>query len=163
MLYLTALFSHCTGLVTPPQAWRPRHFRQTIRVKAHEDGVSPLYLASFEGKADVVQTLLEWGQAVDDTCGDELRTPLWIAANNGHAECVAEFLGAGASADKPDKHGWTSLFAAAEEGYEEIVAVFIAAGASVDAQESDGDTPLALALANDHTAVADLLRGAGAA
>ena len=56
--------------------------------------------------------------------GNAGKTPLSLAAQQGHASVVAKLLAAGAELDTPDrKIGWTALMHAAREGHEDVVRV----------------------------------------
>ncbi len=60
------------------------------------DGVAPLYIAAQDGRAEVVQILVNTeGVALNQPMNDGA-TPLYIAAQNGHSEVVKILLQAGA-------------------------------------------------------------------
>ena len=119
-----------------------------------------VYMAAQDGEAGVVEGLIQSGYPPDQAVGG--RSPLFIAANNGHIDVVRALLlvlPAG-GVDAADPHGTTPLAAAAEEGHEAVVAQLLAADANPSLADGDGDTALGLAVANGHGGVAELLRAA---
>ena len=99
--------------------------------------------AAFRGKLSKLQKLLEEEdpslidcESVDyaDEAGN---TPLHAACQEGHADCVALLLRAGAIVDKPGAGGITALIVAAENGRTECVKHLLAAKASVKFADPD--------------------------
>ncbi|WP_084259480.1 ankyrin repeat domain-containing protein [Microtetraspora malaysiensis] len=89
------------------------------------------------------------------------------ACERGHVDYVREVLKTGIDVDHVNDLGWTGLLEAVILGdggppYQEIVRMLVAAGADVDLADRDGVTPLGHAVAKGQTAVAGLLRAAGA-
>ncbi|MER7212813.1 ankyrin repeat domain-containing protein [Streptosporangium sp. NPDC000239] len=89
------------------------------------------------------------------------------ACERGHVDYVREVLKTGIKVDHVNDLGWTGLLEAIILGdggrpYQEIVRLLIAAGADVDLGDREGVTPLAHAVSRRQTAVAGLLRAAGA-
>jgi ankyrin repeat protein len=62
------------------------------------------------------------------------RTPLHLAALQGHTHLVKLLEGAGADVRAADEHGMTPLHKAAVQGHSETVADLLAHGAHVDAK-----------------------------
>jgi ankyrin repeat protein len=77
-------------------------------------------------------------------------TPLYIAAQNGHAAVVSVLIAAGADVNKARASGGTPLYIAAQRGHAGVVDLLIAAGANVNATRKNG-TALNIALANGQT------------
>jgi ankyrin repeat protein len=88
-----------------------------------EDLDAALLLASLLGKAEVIDTLTNYGASVYARMEDDGRTPLMIAAENGHKEAVNLLLEIGASRYTTDGEGRTAAQLAEEAGHTEIVAL----------------------------------------
>jgi ankyrin repeat protein len=139
-----------------------------------EPGKTALHLAATNGKADVVQMLIEKGASVNAvTTYNE--TPLHLASQFGHLEPVesvikeavsvnavttdnkttlhltrnlktmALLIEKGASVNAVTTNNKTPLHLASRYGYLETVALLIEKGASVNAVSTDNETPLHLA------------------
>ncbi|XP_061576915.1 cortactin-binding protein 2 [Cololabis saira] len=70
---------------------------------------------------------------------------LFVAAQNGHTECVKLLLSSGSPADVSDENGFTPLHLAAAHGHTSCVEALLAAGAAVDSAAAGGQTSLLLA------------------
>lgn len=88
------------------------------------------------------------------------RTPLLVAANNGHKEIVQSLIACGASVNAITEHG-SPLHLAADNGHTEVVNMLIKAGADVHATNAQRNTPLYLA-AFRKEAIVEALIAAGA-
>jgi len=122
------------------------------------DGLTPLFVASREGRVSVVVTLLWLGAAVDGTCNAG-QTPLSIAAEEGHVAVVEALLACGASINQAADNGTTPLLAAAEKGHIPVLEALIARGADVAlTKRPDCLPPCMVAYRHGHEAVAELLR-----
>lgn len=100
-------------------------------------------------------------------CSDLLgRTPLFIAAGNGHGEVVklllGLLLGKGVNIDATDNNGATALYIAALNGHEEIVRMLLEKGANVEIAPKHGGTPLYIAAQQGHEEIVKLLLDKGA-
>ena len=94
-------------------------------------------------------------------------TALIPACHYGHVETVRVLLGSAMAVDHVNRLGWTALLEAVILGdggpaHTEIVRLLIARGAKLDLADRDGVTPLQHAERRGQTAVARLLRSAGA-
>ena len=86
------------------------------------------------------------------------RSPLLVAAHNGHLPVVTCLVEHGADKDKATNQGHaTPPFAAAGSGHLGIVKYLIECGADKDKAVNDGTSPLLIAAGNGHLAVVHLL------
>ncbi|OAD07154.1 hypothetical protein MUCCIDRAFT_133745, partial [Mucor lusitanicus CBS 277.49] len=72
-------------------------------------GITPLCLASYLGKADIIQLLLEDGRVNVDGTDSKNATALMYAARDGNVPIVKMLLGYHASPDITDSHGWSAI------------------------------------------------------
>jgi ankyrin repeat protein len=128
------------------------------------DGYSPLGLASFFKRRDVVKVLLERGAKPSVPSRDQGFTPLHsaVATDAGDAihEIVRLLLEAGADPDMKSREGGTPLHSAAFTGDLEIVELLLAHGADPAATDTKGRTPLDIARHRKNDAVAGALQHA---
>jgi ankyrin repeat protein len=87
-----------------------------------EDLDPALLLAALVGRADVIDSLTNFGSSVYARMEDG-RTPLMIAAENGHTESVKLLLDIGASRFTTDPEGRTAADIATAAGHSEIAAL----------------------------------------
>ena len=94
---------------------------------------TPLFMASKNGNAAIVDLLLEAGAEANSTTTTGT-TPLMLAAASDNAETVTVLLDAGADINARDlNQGQTALMFAAAPGSTEVIKVLAARGADVDA------------------------------
>lgn len=80
-----------------------------------------------------------------DRSDDDGRTPIFVAAGQGHTTAVEALAAAGADCNKAHVEGYCPLYAAAQEGHLETVQALVAAGAALDQTTNEADTPLMIA------------------
>jgi len=114
-----------------------------------KEELMPLIRAARNGDVATVNNLLSAGAKVDGGafCDDyktpKVTTPLYTAADAGHAAIIAVLSKAGAKMNRATTGGFTPLFIAAQEGHMAAVSVLTGAGADVDSRnDSTGCTPL---------------------
>ena len=73
------------------------------------------------------------------------RTPISLAADNGHGEVVGLLMKLGADINKAANHGQTPLHCAACYGHAHVVQMLVAGGADVNKATKYGQTPLDVA------------------
>jgi ankyrin repeat protein len=117
-----------------------------------------LQVASMEGdEATVRKLLLVKGIDAEFRYGFEKRTPLHLAAVDGHEAVVKLLLEKEADVESKDTNIQTPLSLAATRGHEPVVKLLLEKEADVESKDTDNRTPLSLAAGNGHKAVVKLL------
>jgi len=81
--------------------------------KHDEDGFGPLMCASVEGRADVIELLLQHGAQVD-AVDEDGRSPLsWVVTKGDFEKAAQSLISAGADVNRADAGGFTPLMRAA--------------------------------------------------
>ena len=127
------------------------------------DGFSPLGLAAFFGRPEVLKLLLNEGAEPNSPSRNAMRvTALHSAAANREPELslrmVETLLRSGADPNVKQHGGWTPLQQAAAHGRTQIVNVLLAHGADPAARSDDGKTAADKAAEGGHAEIAELLR-----
>jgi ankyrin repeat protein len=128
---------------------------------------SPLFLAAYAGNADILRTLRDAGDKVDDTMlliGTIPLTPLVGSSLLGKTSVVRALLDIGAAVDKPEANGVTALGDAVLDNQVDMARLLIERGADVNHVDGFGMTPLLWAASVDFgdAAMIDLLLKSGA-
>uniref|UniRef100_A0A7S0LF48 Uncharacterized protein n=1 Tax=Coccolithus braarudii TaxID=221442 RepID=A0A7S0LF48_9EUKA len=84
-------------------------------------------------------------------------TPLFIACQNGHTECVSTLLNARASVINAMADGASPLFIACQEGHADVASLLIEGGARTCQARNTGATPLLIAVHRGHLGCVQLL------
>ncbi|KAI1074797.1 hypothetical protein F5B20DRAFT_426973 [Whalleya microplaca] len=160
---ILTLFSNSNKLFASNQTlfarkWNGRRYYTEVPTR-----FTPIHTASYFGLEDIVVSLLQ--QNLDPNARDSYgRTPLWVAAQNGHGMVVETLLRTvGVEPDSKDlTFGATPLFKAAEAGYYKIVELLLAQE-SVDPISKDkyGQTPLLVAAGAGHYEIVELFLAKG--
>lgn len=127
------------------------------------DGFSPLGLAAFFGRLEVLDLLLSEGADPNAASRNSMRvTPLHSAAAHRGAETalrmVDALLRSGANPNAQQHGGWTPLQQAAAHGQLEMVELLLASGADAAIQSDDGLTAADKAAAGGFRGVEERLR-----
>jgi ankyrin repeat protein len=129
-----------------------------------KDGYTPLGLAAFFKRRDVVKALLDRGAKPSLPSRDQGFTPLHSAvatdAAGGEREIVRLLLDAGADPNAKSREGGTPLHTAAFTGDLEIAEMLLAYGADPNATDPKGLTPLDVARDRRNVEVAALFHRA---
>lgn len=127
---------------------------------------SPYLYAGAEGRREILAMTLAHGADLKST-NRYGGTALIPAAERGHVEVVRMLIAAGVDVDHINRLGWTALLEAillsdGGKAHQAIVRLLIDAGADVNLADGDGVSPLAHAEKRGYTAIAAMLRDAGA-
>ena len=121
------------------------------------NGVTPLWMASYEGHMQIVELLLDHGATIDSSAGI-----LEIAAFHGHGDIVETLLAGGGDVNEKNDYGLTPLHGAASSGHKDIVEILLHSGADINIKDNDGYTPLRAAAKEGYVDIIKLLLSAGA-
>lgn len=125
--------------------------------------ITGVHLAAYFGLRRSVTALLNRQDDADlESKGDDGRTPLSWAAENGHEAVVKLLLDKDANLESIDGSGRTPLLWAAENGHEEVVKLLLDKDANLESVDDDGRTPLLWAAYHGYEAVVKLLLDKGA-
>ncbi|KAI3706592.1 hypothetical protein L6452_24448 [Arctium lappa] len=125
------------------------------------EGQTLLHLAIGQGRADLVQVLLEFEPNVEarSRVGS---TPLEAAAASGESLIVELLLAHQASAERLEPSAWGPLHLAAGAGHADILRLLLLKGVNVDTLTKDGNSALHLAVEERRRDCARLLLTSGA-
>jgi uncharacterized protein len=122
------------------------------------EGFSPLGLAAFFGRPEVVRYLLEAGVDADDDAENRFGVrPVNAAAAAHDHESMKLLLEAGADPDAQQKGGFTPLHEAAHTDDVQMARLLLDAGADPSIETDDGRDAAALAADDGSSQVAELL------
>jgi ankyrin repeat protein len=131
------------------------------------DGFTPIGLAAFFGRKDVLDFLLQHGADPNAASKNQMRvTPLHSAVAHRDPEIatamVESLLSNGAKVNIAQDGGWTPLHQAAAHGQMEIMELLLDRKADVNAESDDGTTPLRMAHNKGFSEAAEMLQQHGA-
>jgi uncharacterized protein len=124
------------------------------------DGWTPLHLAVFFGRVNIVHLLLGKGANIDaPSSNNQLVTPLHSALANPHNSAVGQLLiGAGADLNAKQSEGYTPLHYAAANGLDPVVRSLLAHAVDASVRNHQGKTAYELAVERGKTSTATLLK-----
>jgi ankyrin repeat protein len=167
----TALMWACTYSSKPEYAEVAKYLiaegaDMTIRAS---DGTTAL-LDAAENSEEITKMLLEKGADIkalrDDGRGIFTSVIFGILMGSVDLEFAEFILSKGAdvneAATSGDVEGWAGIHYAVSNGNEELVKFLVKNGADVNAKTKGDLTPLSLAQSNDYSAIAEILKKAGA-
>ena len=124
------------------------------------EGWTPLHLAVFFGRINIVHLLLSKGANINiPSKNDQRVSPLHSALANPQNSAVGQLLiGAGADLNVRQSEGYTPLHYAAANGLDQVVRSLIAHSADQTIKNHQGKTAHDLAVERGKTSTADLLK-----
>lgn len=122
--------------------------------------VSPLWLASGEGKLDIVEYLIKKGENVNEQRLDGI-SPLTAAVIGSHVSVVKVLMKHGADVSLVDTDGVNALTNAAEVGNVDIISMIVG-DSDVNAISASGYSALVVAAAGGHAEIVKILLTHGA-
>jgi ankyrin repeat protein len=129
---------------------------------ANRYGVTPLYPATVNGNAAMIELLLKHG-ADPNAALPEGETALMTASRTGNADAVKVLASHGAGVNaKESWRGQTALMWAAAENHVAVLATLIERGADINARSMGGLTPLLYAVRAGRIEAVNTLLAAGA-
>ena len=130
----------------------------------YPNGVSPVYVATMRGHANVVNILVKAGANLSArTTSHNNHVLMYVAASKGHKKVVQILIAAGACVDASVCQNTTPLYVASGFGHEDVVRQLLNAGGNANSKStSNQTTPLHIASLNGHAPVVDLLIQKGA-
>lgn len=135
-------------------------FTGTLPKMAAQDAADEVCTAAERGDVEAVRRLLNQDCGLLEARiseGNLLRTPLMLAALEGHMEVVTFLVEEGADVNARDADGETPLCMAAGWGHEEVVAFLLSRGADARTSNRHGSTPLHEASCEGHLRIVRLL------
>ena len=130
--------------------------RQSASTQRSTAGANDLLEASYNGKTELVKSLIAQGANINAKDGKGY-TPLLLAAFKGHTEVVNLLINAKADVNAKDKEGFNPLMMAALKNHAEIANLLINAKADVNAKNDQGHTALYIAVGRNAAIVKALL------
>jgi ankyrin repeat protein len=122
--------------------------RADVNSASAREGTTPLHDASYQGRVDIISTLLSAGADVNKARASDGCMPLHLGSLQDHCGIVSTLISAGADVNKSrTDDGTTPLHIASCHGHSDIIAMLIAARADVNqARTDDGTTPMQVAI-----------------
>lgn len=122
------------------------------------DGWTPLHLAAFFGRVDIMGDLLRQGADMTSVSRNHNgNRPIHAAAANRRTEACALLLDHGDDVNGQAAGGWTPLHLAAGNGDEPLARLLLDRGAEPTIRKDDGLTPSETASAEGHEGLARIL------
>lgn len=123
------------------------------------DGFSPLGIACFFGRADIVRLLVKKGANVNQASNNAMKVaPLHSAVAIQNLEIVQFLLDNGAEINAAQESGVTALHSAAHHGNKAMVKLLLKHGADKNTSMKNGKTPLDFAKEDGHKDIVQLLQ-----
>ena len=146
---------------------RDKHAQVLLERGAHieatdNDGWTALMYAVAWDHLEVAKLLIDKGANVNHQSGEQLKTPLTVAAYNGSIKTAEMLIDSGALLEAKTQKGNTALFEACEGNKVEVLKLLIARECLMDGEDSKGDTVLLKTVNAGHIECLQVLIEAGA-
>lgn len=122
----------------------------------NDDERTPLMLASYWGRTNVVKTLISSKADINAIDADG-KSPLFFAVEGKRNDVSKYLIEHKAAVNIKDKYGQTILMRAIQCDNIEIIESLLNAGSDINAQNNEGYTPLSLAVQKKQYNVIDML------
>ncbi|TXG39332.1 ankyrin repeat domain-containing protein [Seonamhaeicola maritimus] len=150
-----SIFDHCrNGNVSEIEKLHNQN-PSIINLK-NDYGYTPIMLAAYHGKENVVAFLLDKDVAINE-CSD-YGTPLMAAVVKGHFNIAQLLLEKKANPNISDIKGTTALHYATMFQNLEIIKLLVTAGADVNLKNNVGKTPMDFGLASNNNDLINILK-----
>lgn len=123
-----------------------------------DDDETPLFIATFHNREDVVKLLLSSGADINGVNNTRKETALHAAARLGYENLLVFLIKSGANLNARNSLLETPAYCAAKCGKHETLYYLISAGANLKVTNEDGKDPLFIASERNHRNVVILLK-----
>jgi ankyrin repeat protein len=146
---------------------RDKHAQVLLERGAHieatdNDGWTALMYAAAWDHLETTKLLIEKGADVNHQSGEELSTPLTLAAQYGSVRAAEVLIDSGALLEAKNQKGNTALFEACEANKVDVLKLLIDRGCLMDGEDKNGDTVLLKTVNAGHIDCLQILIEAGA-
>jgi ankyrin repeat protein len=118
--------------------------KSNFAAQASEDGILPIMIASQEGRAKCISTLVEFKASVNAVNTDGWN-PLCLAAERGQLDCIRVLVDLKCNVNTSLPDGRTPLFLVAERGHVGCISTLVELKSDLHAPDNKGCTPIMIA------------------
>jgi ankyrin repeat protein len=124
----------------------------------NDDGLTPIAIASQNGKLKAADALIDAGADVNAPVAKGGYTPLMLAAISGSGDLAETLIKHGAKVNAVNPGGVTALMIAVANDHAKVALLLLKAGADPHARSEDGRTALSIAQASSDDALVKVLQ-----
>ena len=128
-------------------------------ITEHEDGVTPLHYAAFNGNTEIVKILAPLTDNPNAPAVNGV-TPIHLAAYNGHTDIIKILAPLTKNPNAPDNLEKSPIYCAASNGATEIVKILAPLTDNPNAPDKNGFTPIYWAGKMGYTEIVNILLAA---